>query len=245
MRQLLDTLHAGAPDMPESKGIVWVIGVGQNTVNVSDYHPQLEEWLQDTAYWQDVARDVAVWGQEAYPDMRYWGVSGTSRNDRTSNLNLFLEHPLMLAENAPSSASTALDFLEQSYVPLASAAWPYTTGFGNTSFSDDQMKRFVSEQGFAVKHYSQSRPHQAPDGRFAMAWAPNSACGSELCTPAKVFAERTAGILERLASGIREAYEKGGGSQTGWCGPPGDHSWCDGDIAGADFNPLWHTFANW
>src|SRR4029077_2860306 len=54
MRQLLNTLHAGAPDMPESKGIVWVIGVGQNTVNVSDYHPQLEEWLQDTAYWQDV-----------------------------------------------------------------------------------------------------------------------------------------------------------------------------------------------
>ncbi len=192
-----------------------------------------------------MARDVAVWGQEAYPDMRYWGAADTSRNERTRNLSLFLEHPLLLAEAGPDSVSTARQLLEQTYVPLASAAWPYETGFGDTAFSDDQMKRFISEQTFAVKHFAQSRPHDAPGDRLAMAWAPNNTCGTKPCMDPKLFAQLTAGILDRLASSIREAYEQGGGSQAGACGPPGDHTWCSADIAGATFNPLWQTFPSW
>jgi len=107
------------------------------------------------------------------------------------------------------------------------------------------MERFVSEQTFALKHFSQSRPHAAPDGRYAMAWAPNNRCGSLLCMPAGAFVEGTAGIVDRLASAIRESYEQGGGSQAGACDPPGDRSWCDADIAGADFNPRWSTFPDW
>ena len=245
MTLLLDTLAGGAPEMPASRGIVWVIGVGQGTQNVNAYRGQIRNWLRDTPFWQAMSRDVSVWGQEAYPDMRFWGDAAASRNERTRNLSLFLEHPLLLAEAGPKDAATALDFLEQTYVPLASAAWPYTSGFGNTAFSDDQMKRFVSEQTFAVKHFSQSRPHSAPEARFAMAWAPNTQCGSSLCAPASVFAQRTAGILERLADAIRESYEQGGGSQAGACGPPGDHSWCDADVPGAAFNPVWSTFPVW
>jgi hypothetical protein len=245
MRLLLNTLAAGAPEMPASRGIVWVIGVGQGTQNLTVYKNQVESWLQDAPFWQDMTRDVAVWGQETYPNMLFWGDADASRNDRTRNLSLFLEHPLLLAEAGPPEVSTALDFLEHTYVPLASAAWPYATGFGNTSFPDDQMKRFISEQTFAVKHFAQSRPHEAPEARFALAWAPNTQCGTSLCTPSSVFAQRTAGILDRLASAIRESYEQGGGSQEGACGPPGDHSWCDADVAGATFNPLWSAFPEW
>jgi hypothetical protein len=245
MREVLDTLAAGAPEMPASRGIVWVIGVGQQTQNLSVYKARLQEWLQDTPFWEDMARDVSVWGQETYPNMRFWGNADTSRNARTRNLSLFLQHPLLLAETGPEATKTARDFLEQTYVPLASAAWPYASGFGNTAFSDLEMKRFISEQAFAVKHFSQSRPHAAPDARFAMAWAPNSQCGTELCTPVSVLIERTAGILDRLASAIREAYEYGGGSQAGACGEPGDHTWCDADIPGAEFNLLWATFPDW
>ena len=245
MRVVLNTLHAGLPEMPPSRGIVWVIGVGQQTQNLSVYKAQLKEWLQDVPFWEDMARDVSVWGQETYPNMLFWGKSETSRNDRTRNLSLFLQHPLLLAEAGPPAAATALDFLEQTYVPLASAAWYHGSGFGNTSFSDLEMERFVSEQTFALKHFSQSRPHAAPDGRYAMAWAPNNRCGSLLCMPAGAFVEGTAGIVDRLASAIRESYEQGGGSQAGACGPPGDRSWCDADIAGADFNPRWSTFPDW
>ncbi len=252
MRLLLNTLAAGLPDMPPSQGVVWVIGFGQNATNVSLYKPQLQEWFQDAAFWQDMARDVSVWGQETYPNMLFWGVADASRNERTRNLSLFLEHPLLLVEAGPPTANTARDFFDQTYVPLASAAWPWASGFGNTMFSADQMKRFIAEQTFAIKHFSQSRPHVAPDGRFAMAWAPNNTCTNPKPPPAtvpcmdpKAFAGLTAGILERLASSIRESYELGGGSQAGACGPPGDHSWCSADIPAAAFNPLWETFPNW
>jgi len=252
MRLLLNTLAAGVPDMPPSRGIVWVIGVGQNTTNVSGYKPQLQEWLQDAPFWADIARDVSVFGQEAYPDMRFWGVADTSRNDRTRNLSLFLEHPLLLAEAGPAGVATAIEFLEQAYVPLASAAWPYKSGFGFTAASDDQMKRFIAEQTYAVKHFSESRPHTAPDGRFAMAWAPDNTCkdpnpphATIPCINPVLFAKLTDGILERLASSIHQAYEQGGGSPAGACGPPGDHSWCSAEIPEAAFNPLWQTFPDW
>ena len=152
----------------------------------------------------------------------------------------------------PAAVGTALDFLEQAYVPLASAAWPYKSGFGFTAASDDQMKRFIAEQTYAVKHFSESRPHAAPDGRFAMAWAPDNTCTNPHPPPATVpcidpvlFAKLTAGILERLASSIHQAYEQGGGSPAGACGPPGDHSWCSAEIPEAAFNPLWQTFPDW
>ncbi|HEY3544315.1 MAG TPA: hypothetical protein VGK79_17395 [Gaiellaceae bacterium] len=228
-----------------TKGVAWVIGVGQQTANVSDYKPQLEEWFQDASFWTAMGADIDVWGQEAYPDMRYWGVDDTSRHDRTTNLDLYLEHPLLLAESGPEAASSAHDYLERTYVPLASAAWPYTSGFGDTNFSADQMERFVSEQTYAVKHFSLSRPQGAPDGRIAFAWAPNNSCDGKPCMDAKLFASSTLGILDRLASAIRESYERGGGSQMGACGAPGDHTWCNADIDGAAFNPLWSTFPDW
>jgi hypothetical protein len=238
--------------MPPSRGFAWVIGVGQNTQNVSDYKPQLENWLQDGAFWSDIADDVSIWGQEVYPDMRYWGVADTSRNDRTTNLTAYLEHFLLLGENAPADLKPAVDFLERTYTPLASAAWPWTSGFGNTAFSDDQMKRFIAEETYAVKHFSLSRPQLAPDGRIAFAYSPgNNVCPNpdvpgtvKPCDP-KLFSQLTAGILERLASSIHYAYEQGGGSQAGACGPPGDHTWCSADIPNAAFNPLWPTFPDW
>jgi hypothetical protein len=245
MRMLLNALHAGLPEMPESRGIVWAIGVGHGTQNLGPYKSFVKAWLQDAPFWEDMARDIAVWGQETYASMPFWGVTEASRNERTRNLSLFLEHPLLLAEGGPATAGNALDYLEQTYVPLANAGWPYKTGFGNTFFPEDEMERFVSEQTFAVKHFSQSRPNAARNARIAFAWAPNTQCGTELCNPASVFRQRTGRILERLASAIRESYEQGGGSQEGACGPSGDHIWCSAGIPDAAFNPLWLTFGEW
>jgi hypothetical protein len=248
MIQLLDAVRdaSGVP------GIVWVIGVGQQTVNLSDYKPKLQEWLQDGPFWTAMAEDVWYWAQETYPDMRYWGVAAESRAARTDNLRSFVEHPLLLAENGPAGAAPALAFFEQTFASLTSAAWPWTSGFGNTAFPDDQMKRFVAEQTFAVKHFSLSRPHQAPGGRIAFAYAPgNNVCpnpdkwGTVIPCDGKTFSQLTAGILDRLASSIHYAYEQGGGTQAGACGPPGDRSWCSADVPNAAFNPVWIDFPSW
>lgn len=239
--------------MPPGPGIVWVVGFGQSTQILSVYKAALEGWLQDGPFWEGLANDVWAWGQEVYPDMRYWGVADTSRNERTDNLAAYIEHFLMLGEGGPATVQPALDFLEQTYVSLMSAAWPWTSGFGNTSFSDDQMKRLIAEQTFAVKHFSLTRPHAAPDSRIAFAYAPNNnVCPDpnvpggppKACDP-KLFAQLTGGILDRLASSIHYAYQQGDGSQAGACGAPGDHAWCSADIPNALFNVGWLTFPDW
>jgi hypothetical protein len=248
MIQLLDAVREASG----VQGIVWVIGVGQQTINVTDYKAKLQEWLQDAPFWTAMARDVWYWAQETYPDMRYWGVAAASRAARTDNLSLFIEHPLLLAENGPQGVATAVDFFERTFASLASAAWPWTSGFGNTAFSDDQMKRFIAEQTFAVKHLSLSRPHDAPGARVAFAYAPgNNVCpnpdkwGTVIPCDAKTFSALTGGILDRLASSIHYAYEQGGGTQTGACGPPDDRTWCSAEIPDAAFNPVWVDFPDW
>ena len=241
MIQFLDAVREASGD----QGVAWIIGVGQNTTNVSEYKPASESWLADTTYWQAMSQDVSVWGQEAYSDMRYWGVGDASRHARTSNLSSYLEHPLLLAENGPSSISTALGYLEQTYVPLMSAAWQYTSGFGNTLFPSVDMQRFVSEETFAVKHFSQTRPHAAPDARIAFAWSFTNVCGTTTCTDPATFSKGQDDLGDRIASAIRESYELGGGSQSGACGAPGDHVWCTADISNAAFNPLWLEYPTW
>jgi ABC-type cobalt transport system substrate-binding protein len=232
------------------RGVVWISGLGQLTQNLGVYKPNMQAWLQDAGFWTAMQNDVDVWGQEAYPDMRYWGVSDASRHARTDNVNVYLEHPLLLAENGPPETQTARDFLRATYVPLGSAAWQYKSGFGNTLFPAEQMQRFVSEQVFAVKHFSLTRPQSAPDGRIAFAWAPTNNCGTQAnpvpCIDPKLYTQGVDDILARLSLAIREAYEHGGGSQMGACGEPGDYSWCkDVDVTGATFNPAWQTFPDW
>jgi hypothetical protein len=178
--------------------------------------------------------------------MRYWGVADASRNARTDALNLFLEHPLLLAESGPATAQPAVDYLRETYFTLGGAAWQYTSGFGYTLFSSEQMERLVSEQVFATKHFSLTRPHAAPDGRIAFAWAPNNNCSGVPCIDAKLYNVGKIAVLDRLAAAIRAAYERGGGSQMGACGEPGAHVWCKGaDVPDATFNPLWETFRTW
>ena len=252
MVALLQALHWGTPfDLP-AKGIVFVIGFGQNAGNTSVYKEQLREWFLDASFWEPLDQYVAMFAQEAFPDARFWGVADASREQRTHNLSLYLEHPLLLVESGPDGAAAARDFLESTYVPLGGAAWRWTGGFGYTDVSDDQMKRFVSEQTYAVRHFAGTRPHAAPGARFAMAWAPNNTCANPMpppatipCMPPARFAELTGGILERLASALHRAYEQGGSAPPGACGPPGEHDWCSADIPGAVFNDLWVTFPSW
>jgi hypothetical protein len=41
------------------------------------------------------------------------------------------------------------------------------------------------------------------------------------------------------------AYDRGGSSPPGACGPPGDHVWCDAFVDGASFTDLWDLFNVW
>jgi hypothetical protein len=73
MRELLRGLYQGSGFVPATKGIVFVIGVGQKAGNLSVYRSTLEGWFQDTPFWADLNRYVRIFAQEAYPDARAWG----------------------------------------------------------------------------------------------------------------------------------------------------------------------------
>ena len=224
-------LYDGSGGTP---GCVFVTGVGQPTSPLDVYRTNLSGWLRDSMFWSDISGKVRFWAQEVYPDIRDWAVPGASREQRTQHLADFLMHPLALDDSLADDPSTAAarSFLADTYVPLTNDAWRWSSGFGWTDVPIDLMESFISEQIFAVRHYAGSHPQGAPSGRFGAAWAPQ---------PQPPVSD-TVLLRERTASALHYAYDQGGSSQTGACGPPGEHDWCQGELPGAAFVEGWSTF---
>lgn len=181
---------------------------------------------------------VDFFAHEAYANPANWGVPGAPRARRADALNDYLFHFLRLAEAGPAETEAARTFLERTYLPLANAAWPHA-GIGHTDLvSAEIMAGFVSTQVYALRHYANSHPNGAPQGRIGFAWAPNPD------NPAYTEEGRDL-VAARLASAIHESSDEGTNSQMGACGPPGLQVWCAGDVAGAAFNDVWSAFPSW
>jgi hypothetical protein len=240
MRAFVRGLYEGAPGMEPLPGVVFVIGLGQTTEDTGSYRETLKEWLADEPFWSDMDRYVRFWAQETYADARNWGVDAP-RNTRAEYMNDFLHHVAVLADAGPDSIATARDFLRRKHVPLANAAWPWDFGFGWTMISVEQMQSFVSSQAYAIRHFAGSHPHRAPAERIGFAYAPRP----RPTFPLPQLNEGTGRILDRLASALHESYDEGGSSQTGACGPAGEHVWCDATVAGATFNAAWQLLGSW
>lgn len=240
-RNLLDFLRGlkeGDVTVPESKGLVFVVGFGQRTQVLSTYLATMRAWLSDAAFWSEAEAYVRFWAQEVYADVRFWGVADAPRMTRTQHLIDYLLHPLGLARAGGEPTAAAEAFLRRTYVPLANAAWKWDSAFGFTNVGYELMQHFVSEQVHAIRHDAGTHPADGPEGRLGFAWAPQPLGETD-------FAAKTAAIQRRLASAFANAYAQGGSSQMGACGPPGDHVWCEGAYDGAAFNDGWSSFWSW
>ena len=239
MRSLVRGLHDGAPGMPAMRGAVFVVGLDQRLLDTSVYKATLKGFLVDEAFWSDMRRYVRFFAQEVYADSRSWGVPDTSRNQRARSVNDYLQHLVELAEAGPAEAETARSYLREAYLPLASAAWPWKSAFGDTDITVEQMQHFVSTQAFSIRHYAGSHPQLAPSERIGCAYAPNPAAAGPALTAG------TGLILDRLGSSLHHAYDRGGGSPVGACGPPGEHDWCESEREDAVFNTAWQLLQSW
>lgn len=243
-RNLLDFLqglYEGDGSTSPTTGLVFIVGLGQRTLNLSTYHATMRGWLSDSAFWSTADRYVRFWAQEVYGDVRAWGVADAPRMTRTGHLIEYVMHPLNLARAGGERTAAAEAFLRRTYVPLANAAWKWRMSFGFTDVSDVVMRHFLSEQVHAVRHDAGTHPADGPSGRLGFAWAPDN----DLAPPETDFPGKTAGLQQRLASAFANAYAQGGSSQIGACGPPGDHVWCEGAVEGAAFNEAWSAFSTW
>ena len=230
---------------PAVKGAVFDIGVAQagsgpGALDLSTYKAQLEDWLQDTAFWQDLGRYVSDFSQELYGTVLNYAVPGLALAERRDSLQEWLEHPLVHARLGGDETATASSFLGDAYSPLANAAWQWDTGsgFGWTVVSPALMEDYVSAQVYALRHFSAS-DGQARD-HWGFAWSPHNQTGMSSAD----FAAGTGAILDRLAAAIHDSDEAGAADPgLGACGAGA--AWCHAVAAGSWLNDVWRTFTYW
>jgi hypothetical protein len=241
MRDFVHGLHDGDGTLPVAKGGVFDIGIGQGLLEPSVYKGQLENWLQDGSFWEDMSRYVSDWSQELYGDPRNYGVAGASLATRRDYLSDYLRHQLVHVGVGGAATAAARSFLSNADSPLANAAWQWDYGFGWTMISAPQMEDFVSAQTYALRHFSALSGQ--PQDHWGFAWAPRNASGLSSAD----FAGQTGAIQDRLAAAIHDSGEPLAQSDqgVGACGPIGVNLWCSTNIAGAWFNGGWKTFTYW
>ena len=222
------------------RGSVLVIGVGQQTRDVSLYQTNLQSWLSDSVFWTDIATYVSDWSQEVFGDVRNWAVPDVSTPVRRDYLNDYLQHEFVLASAGVPTTATAGSYLQTGFSPLANAAWEHESGYGWTMVPMEQMAGWVSAQVDALRAFSVTTG-QVQD-HWGFAWAPRNLTGAN----ASDFANKTGYILDRIASAVRDSGQTDGpdpGSAA--CGPPDQNLWCVGDLEGAQLNEAWKSFRVW
>jgi hypothetical protein len=230
VEDLVRGLYEGDGTVPQVKGAVFDIGYGQSTADLSTYKLQTQNWFLDSSFWNAMSPYVSDWSQEVYGDARDYAVAGASPATRASYLNDYLQHQLTLANAAPAEASAASAFLQQTYAPLASAAWIWNSGYGFTNVDEPTMADYVSAQTYALRSFDSTR---GDTDHFGFAWAPkmvdNSAWTSD-------FTTQSGQILDRLAAAIHDSST----SPAAAC-----VSTCTAALDGAAFVDTWQTFRTW
>jgi hypothetical protein len=220
---------------PETKGTVFVVGVGQSVLDTTLYQTNLQNWLGDSGFWTDMTAYVADWSQEVYGDYRRTAVPGAPIQQRRDQLNDYLQHQVFLARAAPPAIEPGRTFIQTTSSPLANAAWSWASSYGWTAIPFDQMESYVSEQVYALRSFSavsgQSEDH------WGFAWAPRNPGLSNAD-----YVNQSRAIVDRLAAAIRDS-----GQQTNPADPGIEacNGSCTGDLAGATFTQVWKSFRTW
>ena len=243
-RELVRGLYEGdtAAGARPTKGVVFIVGLGQGTTNVSVYQTNLQNWLADVAFWTDMSSYVSDWSQEVYGDFRRHAVPGTPITQRRDYLNDYLEHALVLARAGPPTVELARGFLQSAFSPVANAAWQYESAYGWTLIPFDQMQAYVSSQVYALR--SASVALGLAQDHWGFAWQPRNGSGLS----SGDFAAQTGQILDRLGAAVRDSGQQQPNDPdpgSGACGPPGQNVFCGGDFTGALFNESWKALRTW
>jgi hypothetical protein len=225
LRDLARGLYTGAPGAAPTKGIVFVVGVGQSSTSLPTYKGTLQLWFDDDAFWNDMSNYVSDWSQEVYGDVMKYAVAGSSPDVRRDELNAWLQHPLSLVNAAPDEAATARSFLQATYSPLANAAWRYGagSGFGWTDVPTEVMQDYVSAQVYAMR---------SAGARLGFAWTPKRPEG----VSSTQFAAQSGALLDRLAKAIHDSVSAPDAACAATCAV---------SLTGASFNEGWRDFATW
>ena len=240
LREFLRGLFDAGGEGPPTRGVVFVVGIGQRVTEVATYKARLQEWLQDAAFWADMNTYVSDWSQEAYGDVRSYAAPGAPIAGRRDALVDYLRHGDLLAGVGGTASGTANAFFTSAASPLGNAAFQWDFGFGYTLVDPGLMQHFVSAQVYAMRNHSVR--FGRPSDHWGFAWAPRNS-GS---VPTTEWAAMTGSVLDRLATAIRDsASETLADPGVRACGPNGRNLWCAGDLLGAALTDKWRVFRTW
>jgi hypothetical protein len=238
VRELLRGLYDAAGEGPPTRGVVFVVGIGQRVPELGTYKARVQEWLQDAQFWTDMNVYVSDWSQEAYGDVRSYAVPGTPLANRRDGLVEYLRHMDLLAVAGGAVSGTANAFLANAGSTLANAAWQWDSAFGWTAVDDVLMQQYVSAQVYALRNHG-VRAGRATD-RFGFAWAPKNL---DALAPSD-FTRRTAAVLDRVATAVRDSEaDSPADPGVAACGASG--VWCAGDLGGSSLSAGWRGFRAW
>ncbi len=240
LRDFLRGLYDAGGEGPPTKGVAWIVGIGQRVTGVGTYKARMQEWLQDSAFWSDVNAYVSDWSQEVYGDVRAYAAPGAPTAARRDALIDYLRHSDLLAGAGGVASGTANAFFDAAASPLANAAFQWDFGFGYTLVEQDLMQHFVSAQVYALRNHSVRSGR--PSDHWGFAWSPRNSSS----LPADQWATVTGAVLDRLATAIRDsANETPADPGVRACGPNGRNLWCAGDLDGARLTDNWRAFRAW
>jgi hypothetical protein len=229
----LDFMHGLASD--GVKGVVATAGISQATPDLSQYKVNLQDWLEDGAFWAEAAGYVGDWAQEGYGDVRDYAVAGAVPADRATAMLQYLGHEPALAAAAPPAGAPAEALLSTTYVPLGNAAWAWTGAYGWTSVPVETMEDFVSGQVYADR--SLGAATGAAVDRIGFAWSPSNTLGLSTTD----FNTETKAVLDRIAAAVHDTDTGADPAGAEACLP----SWCATSLAGAAFTGAWQQFSAW
>lgn len=232
VRDFVRGLYTGDGSTPAVKGVVFDIGMDEATPDLSAYKSALAGWYLDGGFWQDMSAYVSDWSQELYGDVRDEAVGGAPTSARIEHLNDYFGHQLALANAGPPDVAAARGFLQQTYSPLANAAWAWSSAYGYTNVPVDQMEDYVSAEVAALRTLDASAG--LAGDHFGFAWAPRMPNGGAWTSQ---FTSDSGALVQRLAVAIHDSDQ----SPEAACAP----SWCTAALSGAAFVETWKTFATW
>src|SRR6478609_2528799 len=174
------------------KGIAFGAGVSQLTPDLSTYKVNLQNWLQDSAFWTTIAADVTDFAYENYGDVRAYAVDGSSPQQRRDATVQYLGHLEALANAAPAGAAAARSFLQQTYVTFGNAAWSWSSSYGYTATDLLGLQDYVSGQAYAARSFAAATG--ASVDRFGYAWAPSNVSTAD-----------SGALLDVVATAIRDS----------------------------------------
>ena len=178
LREFLRGLYDAGGEGPPTKGVVWVVGIGQRVSEVGTYKARTQEWLQDSAFWSDVnavRQRLVAGGVRRHSQLR----RARHGDDRPPRRARRLPAPRRPPGGCGRGASgTANAFFDAAASPLANAAYQWDFGFGYTLVEQDLMQHFVSAQVYALRSHSVrsarpvdhwgSRGHRGTPRRFPL-----------------------------------------------------------------------------